>query len=172
MANSIDKALPNVQQTIKLPNPKEVQLEQQQQTAQQMTEPVDIQKNEDGSVDINFTPGAVNPGQDKNHFSNLAELLPDDVLDPLGHKLYNDYTDYKNSRKDWERAYTSGLDLLGFKYDDRSEPFKGASGATHPVLAEAVTQFQSLAYKELLPSNGPVRAQLLECRLRKKNSRH
>ena len=55
-----DKALPNVQQTIKLPSPKEVQIEQQQQTAQQMTEPVDIQKNEDGSVDINFDPRAVN----------------------------------------------------------------------------------------------------------------
>ena len=161
MANSIDKALPNVQQTIKLPSPKDVQIEQQQQTAQQMTEPVDIQKNEDGSVDINFDPNAVNPGDDKGHFSNLAELLPDDVLDPLGHKLYNDYQDYKTSRKDWERAYTSGLDLLGFNYDDRSEPFKGASGATHPVLAEAVTQFQSLAYKELLPSGGPVRAQII-----------
>ena len=156
-----DKALPNVQQTIKLPSPKEVQIEQQQQSAQQALEPVDIQKNEDGSVDINFDPNAVNPGDDRGHFANLAELLPDNVLDPLGHKLYNDYQDYKTSRKDWERSYTSGLDLLGFSYDDRSEPFKGASGATHPVLAEAVTQFQSLAYKELLPSGGPVRAQII-----------
>ena len=114
MANSIDKALPNVQQTIKLPSPKEVEIEQQQQTAQQMTEPVDIQKNEDGSVDINFDPNAVNPGDDKGHFSNLADLLPDNVLSPLGHKLYQDYQDYKTSRKDWERAYVSGLDLLGF----------------------------------------------------------
>ena len=156
----IDKALPNVKQTVKLPSPKDVEL-QQQQVAQKALEPVDIQRNEDGSVDINFDPRAVNPGEDKGHFSNLAELLPDDVIDPLGHKLYQDYTDYKNSRKDWERAYISGLDLLGFKYEDRSEPFKGASGASHPVLAEAVTQFQSLAYKELLPSNGPVRAQIL-----------
>jgi hypothetical protein len=161
MANSIDKALPNVEQTIKLPSPKEVEIEQQKQVGQQMTEPVDIQKNEDGSVDINFDPNAVNPGDDKGHFSNLAELLPDNVLEPLGHKLYQDYQDYKTSRKDWERAYTSGLDLLGFNYDDRSEPFKGASGATHPVLAEAVTQFQSLAYKELLPSQGPVRTQII-----------
>ena len=158
---AIDKGLPNVEQTIKLPSPKEVEVEQQKQTAQQMTEPVDIQKNEDGSVDINFDPNAVNPGDDRGHFANLAELLPEDVLSPLGHKLYQDYQDYKTSRKDWERAYTSGLDLLGFNYDDRSEPFKGASGATHPVLAEAVTQFQSLAYKELLPSNGPVRTQIL-----------
>ena len=157
----IDKALPNVKQTIKLPSPQEVQEQQQQQVAQEMTQPADIQQNEDGSVDISFDPNAVNPGETKDHFANLAELLPDSVLDPLGHKIYTDYTDYKNSRKDWERAYVSGLDLLGFKYDDRSEPFKGASGATHPVLAEAVTQFQSLAYKELLPAGGPVRTQII-----------
>jgi len=158
---SIDKSLPNVQQTIKLPNPKEVQAEQQQQSAQQSLEPVDIQKNEDGSVDINFDPGAVNPGDDQGHFANLADLLPDDVLDPLGNELHVNYTDYKNSRKDWEKSYTNGLDLLGFQYENRTEPFKGASGATHPVLAEAVTQFQSLAYKELLPSGGPVRTQIV-----------
>ena len=158
---SIDKSLPNVQQTINLPNPKEVQAEQQQQSAQQSLEPVDIQKNEDGSVDINFDPGAVNPGDDQGHFANLAELLPDDVLDPLGNELHVNYTDYKNSRKDWEKSYTNGLDLLGFQYENRTEPFKGASGATHPVLAEAVTQFQSLAYKELLPSGGPVRTQIV-----------
>ena len=158
---SIDKSLPNVQQTINLPSPQEVQVEQQQQTAQQALEPVDIQKNEDGSVDINFDPGAVNPGDDRGHFANLADLLPDDVLDPLGNEMHVNYTDYKNSRKDWEKSYTNGLDLLGFQYENRTEPFKGASGATHPVLAEAVTQFQSLAYKELLPSGGPVRTQII-----------
>ena len=159
---AIDKSLPNdVRQNIKLPNPKEVQQEQQQQTADDMMKPVDIQKNEDGSVDINFDPRAVNPGESKEHFANLAELLPDDVLDPLGNELFDNYSDYKTSRKDWERSYTSGLDLLGFNYDDRTEPFKGASGATHPVLAEAVTQFQALAYKELLPAEGPVRTQII-----------
>ena len=157
----IDKALPNVKQTVKLPSPKEVQEQQQQQVMQETMQPPEIQQNEDGSVDISFDPNSVNPGDTKDHFANLAELLPDSVLDPLGHKLYGDYTDYKTSRKDWERTYTSGLDLLGFNYDDRSEPFKGASGATHPVLAEAVTQFQSLAYKELLPANGPVRTQII-----------
>ena len=95
---AIDKGLPNVEQTIKLPSPKDVQIEQQQKTAQQMTEPVDIQQNEDGSVDINFDPRIANPGDSKEHFANLAELLPDDVLSPLGHKLYQDYQDYKNSR--------------------------------------------------------------------------
>ena len=75
--------------------------------------------------------------------------------------------DYSMSRKDWEKTYTQGLDLLGFKYDNRTEPFQGASGATHPVLAEAVTQFQALAYKELLPADGPVELRYLDYKLRK-----
>ncbi len=156
----IDKALPNVRQTLNIPNPEEVAVAEQE-VQQDVENPVDVQQNEDGSVDINFEPGAMNPGQDMGHYANLAELLPDDVLDRLGSKLHQDYSDYKTSRKDWERAYVSGLDLLGFNYDDRSEPFKGASGATHPVLAEAVTQFQALAYKELLPAEGPVRTQII-----------
>ena len=157
----IDKILPNVSQNVNLPSASKVALEQQQQMAEQMKQPSELQPNEDGSVDVNFGPENLQVGPDQGHFSNLAEMLPDDVLDPLGSELYNNYTDYKTSRKDWERSYTSGLDLLGFNYDDRTEPFKGASGATHPVLAEAVTQFQSLAYKELLPSGGPVRTQIL-----------
>ena len=156
----IDKALPNVKQKITIPNPEEVQVEENKDLIEQQSDqPIDVQENEDGSVDIDFDPSIGSAEQGNDHFSNLAELLPDDVLDPLGHELFNNYTDYKTSRKDWERSYTSGLDLLGFKYNDRSEPFKGASGATHPVLAEAVTQFQALAYKELLPAGGPVRTQ-------------
>ena len=94
-----DKALPNVQQTINLPNPKEVQVQQQEQTAQQMMQPVDIQRNDDGSADVTFDPGKVNPGQDTGHFVNLADLLPDDLLDPLGSRLHTDYQDYKSSRE-------------------------------------------------------------------------
>jgi hypothetical protein len=75
--------------------------------------------------------------------------------------MVQNYSDYKASRKDWEQSYKAGLDLLGFKYENRTEPFQGASGATHPVLAEAVTQFQAQAYKELLPSDGPVRTQVI-----------
>ena len=79
----------------------------------------------------------------------------------MGSELFDNYTQYKTSRKDWEDGYTKGLDLLGFKYEIRTQPFQGASGATHPVLAEAVTQFQAQAYKELLPANGPVRTQVI-----------
>jgi len=157
----IDKALPNVEQTVNIPSPDDIEVAEQEDLESQGDGSPDVQENEDGSVDINFEPGSVNPGQDEGHFANLAELLPDDVLDPLGHEMSENYTDYKSSRKDWEQSYVKGLDLLGFKYEESTQPFKGASGATHPVLAEAITQFQSLAYKELLPSGGPVRTQMV-----------
>jgi hypothetical protein len=156
----VDKALPNVEQTIKIPSPEELQVEIEQ-TEKDPQAPIDVQPNEDGSVDINFDPSKVNLEQSQDHFANLAELLPEEILMPIGQELSANYQDYKSSRGDWEKAYTSGLDLLGFKYESKTEPFKGASGATHPVLAEAVTQFQSLAYKELLPAGGPVRTQII-----------
>jgi hypothetical protein len=160
----IDKSLPNdVRAQLELPSEEEIANVSEQVVEQEQTEkgPVEIQQNEDGSVDIDFDPSSVSPEGGDEHYANLAEFLPDDVLGELGSKLYQNYQDYKTSRKDWERTYKEGLDLLGFKYDNRTEPFQGASGATHPVLAEAVTQFQSLAYKELLPAEGPVRTQVL-----------
>jgi hypothetical protein len=163
MADNVDKALPNVEQELKVPSPEELVEAQAEETKKlnEAGEPIEITENEDGSVDINYDPsvGSIEGGQ--NHYDNLAEHLPDEVLGRLGSTLSQNYMDYKMSRKDWERSYTQGLDLLGFKYDNRTEPFQGASGATHPVLAEAVTQFQALAYKELLPADGPVRTQVI-----------
>jgi hypothetical protein len=163
MADNIDKALPNVEQELKIPSPEEIaedQLEDQKELAES-GEPVEITQNEDGSVDINYDPAIAAVEGAQGHYDNIADHLPEDVLGRLGSTLYQNYQDYKSSRKDWERAYREGLDLLGFKYENRTEPFQGASGATHPVLAEAVTQFQALAYKELLPAEGPVRTQIL-----------
>ena len=155
----IDKSLPNVRTNVEIPGPDKDIIVQQQE---KLTEPpIEVTPMEDGGVELNFEPGRLNiPGTEK-HFDNLAELLPDDILDPMGNEMQGNYTDYKMSRKDWEESYVKGLDLLGFKYENRSEPFQGASGATHPVLAEAVTQFQAGAYKELLPAEGPVRTQIL-----------
>ena len=121
---------------------------------------VEVMETADGGAEISFDPNAVEPVS-SSHDQNLAELLDDTILDPLGSKLVEDYKDYRSSRKDWEDCYRNGLDLLGFKYERRTEPFRGASGVTHPVLSEAVTQFQAQAYKELLPSDGPVRTQIL-----------
>jgi len=159
----IDKALPNeVKKSIEIEGQEKAQEEniELQETLPEQGD-TEITPTEDGGVEINFEPGAFNQAQSQNHYDNLAELLPEEILSPLGSELFANYTDYKSSRRDWERAYTQGLDLLGFKYEQKSEPFQGASGATHPVLAEAVTQFQALAYKELLPAQGPVRTQII-----------
>ena len=159
----IDKSLPNIKQELNIPAQDEI-IEAQAEEQKEVTEsgePIEITENEDGSVDVNYDPSLASVEGAENHSANLAEHLPEEVLGRLGSSLYQNYQDYKNSRKDWEKTYREGLDLLGFKYDNRTEPFQGASGATHPVLAEAVTQFQSLAYKELLPADGPVRTQIL-----------
>jgi len=116
---------------------------------------------EDGGATINFDPSKVNPAGGEDHFENLAEFLEDNVLDPLASELMEKYTNYKESRQEWVDSYREGLNLLGFKYITRTEPFRGAASVTHPVLAEAVTQFQAQAYKELLPADGPVRTQIL-----------
>jgi hypothetical protein len=94
-------------------------------------------------------------------YANLAEELEDSVLSKISSQLRGDYQRDKDSRKEWEDGYTSGLDLLGFKYTQPSKPFRGASGVTHPLLSEAVTQFNAQAYKELLPSSGPVKTAIV-----------
>jgi hypothetical protein len=167
--SEIDKALPNVEQEIKLPSEEEV-VEASQENIEEQVGPEDIQveQEEDGGATITFDPEAVNQPGTNEHFDNLADLLPEDVLGRLGSDLFENYTQYKSSRKDWEDAYTKGLDLLGFKYEVRSQPFTNASGATHPVLAEAVTQFQAHAYKELLPATGPVHTQIMGLPTREK----
>jgi len=113
---------------------------------------------EDGSAIVNPLPDT----SDKGTFNaNLAELIPDDELESLSKGLVGDYEADKDARSSWLKTYSDGLDLLGFKYDDRSKPFAGATGVTHPLLAETVTQFQAQAYKELLPPEGPVRTQIV-----------
>src|SRR6056300_766823 len=164
MADNIDKALPNEpRKEFNVPGEEEIQEQVIEEVTEEQQSPDDVEvtENEDGSVDINLDPAAASPEGGDEHYSNLAEFLPDDVLGSLSSDLNNKYMDYSSSRKEWEQTYTQGLDLLGFKYDNRTEPFQGASGATHPVLAEAVTQFQAQAYKELLPADGPVRTQVI-----------
>ena len=164
MADKIDKALTQEpRKELNIPGQEEIQeaVEQEIAVEQSKKGPVEVQEEDDGSVTVDFDPNAASPEGGDEHYANLAEFLEDHVLDELGSDLTQKYMDYNMSRKDWEQSYTKGLDLLGFKYDQRTEPFQGASGATHPVLAEAVTQFQALAYKELLPADGPVRTQVV-----------
>ena len=111
---------------------------------------------EDGSAIIGEEES---PAQGFN--SNLAEILDEGYLGGLASELTERVENDRASRDDWEQAYTKGLDLLGFKYEERTRPFRGAASVNHPVLAQAVTQFQAMAYVELLPSDGPVRTQVV-----------
>jgi hypothetical protein len=120
-------------------------------------EPINIEMTEDGGAVVNPEQEQIETGFD----GNLAEFIDPDVLTNISSELRQSYEDDKGSRQQWEEAYTKGLDLLGLNYNERSQPFQGASGVTHPLLAESVTQFQAQAYKELLPASGPVRAQVI-----------
>ena len=96
-----------------------------------------------------------------DHEANLAETLDEGYLGEISSDLRGSYEEDLESRSEWEEAYTKGLDQLGIKFEERSQPFEGASGVTHPLIAESVTQFQAQAYKEMLPSGGPVKTQVL-----------
>ena len=119
----------------------------------------DIQISEDGGAIVDFEPSTDMP--DSGFYANLAEDLDDRVLGSLASELTSDFDANKASRQDWEDAYANGLELLGFNYSERSEPFRGASGVTHPLLAEAAVQFQAQAFNELLPAGGPVRTAIV-----------
>jgi len=112
----------------------------------------------DGSV----IRGSEMPEQIPSKFgANLAEDLDERELATIATELVGLYEDDLDSRSDWFSTYTEGLDLLGINADSRSQPFVGASGVHHPILAEAVTQFQAQAYKEMLPAGGPVDTEVL-----------
>ena len=100
-----------------------------------------------------------------NFNMNLAEVLPEDILQSISNDLLSSIKGDKQSRSEWEKTYTDGLKYLGMKFDDqRSQPFEGSSGVIHPILAEAVTQFQAQAYKEMLPAKGPVKTEIIGAR--------
>jgi len=137
----IDKALPNVDETIEVTQDEMVQEISEPENTEFPTEASEVIENEDGSVDINY-------GDEQNlpppteHNANLADYLDETESGKLSAELIENYKDYKTSRKDWEHTYTTGLDLLGFKYEKRSEPFQGASGATHPVWLKLLHSFR------------------------------
>ncbi len=95
------------------------------------------------------------------HQVNLAEVLDSSSLQTLSSELVDAFEQDKESRKDWLDVFTKGLELLGIQTEEREEPFPGATGVHHPLLSEAVTQFQAQAYKELLPSGGPVKTRVM-----------
>lgn len=117
---------------------------------------IEIVEMDDGSVEVDFDP-TDERGSSDDFYANLAEELPERELGRIASELLGEFDANKASRQDWEEAYANGLELLGFNYEERTQPFRGASGVTHPLLAEAATQFQAQAFNELLPPSGPVR---------------
>ncbi len=114
---------------------------------------------EDGGMIIDFDP---QQEQDPSSFdSNLVNFISDDDLDKIGSDLINAYSMDKDSRKEWEDTYTKGLDQLGLKIEERTQPWNGACGVFHPMLSEAIIRFQSQAISEIFPAQGPVKAKIV-----------
>jgi hypothetical protein len=111
-----------------------------------------------GDLDISIKPGE-DDGEDFN--ANLAEDMDESAMESFVGDLVGDIENDKNSRKDWEKAYTQGLKLLGLQYEERTEPWNGASGVFHPMITEAVVRFQSETITEMFPAQGPVRTKIV-----------
>ena len=135
----------------------------------------EVMQGADGSAIVQALMGGESEGvevqtEQYDHNANLAEIIDEAVLGEISSELREMYEEDTESREDWQQAYTKGLDLLGIKYQERNQPFDGASGVTHPLIAESVTQFQAQAYKELLPAGGPVKTQVIGARTAEKEA--
>jgi hypothetical protein len=124
---------------------------------------VEVLPEDDGGAEVLFGPDDEAPLgiEPADFYDNLADLVSDDTLMGVSAYVLDSVEEDDNSREDWKDTYTKGLSLLGMRYEERTEPFDGATGVIHPILNEAVTQFQAGAYKEMLPSTGPVRANIV-----------
>ena len=157
--NNIDKALEALQGALDLePTGQEIQLPEQ---VVDFESDVELTETPDGGAEVNFDPNAPIDKSNIPFDANLADYIDESESRKFANDLVGAFEMDKESRKDWEDTYVKGLDMLGFKYEDRTQPFEGASGVVHPLLAESVTQFQAQAYKELLPPSGPVRTQIV-----------
>ena len=118
---------------------------------------IEIVLEEDGGATVE-----IGPSEDEvDFYANLAEVIDQDELDMIAADLSGMFDADKSSREDWERMYSKGLELLGLKIDERTQPFRGAANAAHPMLTESIVQFQAQAFKELMPAGGPVRTQIV-----------
>ena len=122
---------------------------------------IEIIEDDDGGVIVDFDPSMRNRGDEGDFNRNLAEELESSLLGVVANELMGEFDANKASRKDWEDTYRDGLDMLGFTYTERTLPFRGSTGVTHPLLAEAATQFQAQAFNEMLPPDGPVRTAIV-----------
>ena len=157
--NNIDKAMEALQGALDIEAVgQEIQLPEQ---VVDFESDVELIETPDGGAEVNFDPNAPIDQSQIPFDANLADYIDETQSRKFSSDLVGAFEADKESRKDWEDTYIKGLDMLGFKYEDRTQPFEGASGVVHPLLAESVTQFQAQAYKELLPPSGPVRTQIV-----------
>jgi hypothetical protein len=115
---------------------------------------------DDGSVVVDFG-NSLYEDEEVEHDSNLAEFIDDDELESIASDLIDHFSSDRESRSEWANAYIKGMDLLGMKVEERTEPWNGASGVYHPMMTEAVIKFQAQAMGELLPASGPVRSKIM-----------
>ena len=152
MATNIDKALYQQPQGIE-----ELAQDQPEDFEIEIIDPEEVNIHA-GDLSISIKPGE-DDGDDFN--ANLAEEMDESAMDLMASDLAEDIDNDKNSRKDWEKAYTQGLKLLGLQYEERTEPWNGASGVFHPMITEAVVRFQSETITEMFPAQGPVRTKIV-----------
>ena len=149
----------SIAQLLDTPQEMEIEIETADEEQLPLFESDDTIMLEDGSAIVGYMEEEENISGD--FFANLTEEMEDEELGELSSELISSYKDDLESRQDWLEQYTNGLDLLGIKTDDREEPFRGASGVYHPLIAESATQFQAGAYKELLPPGGPTQTRII-----------
>jgi hypothetical protein len=143
---------------IQEPNPEaEILIEDARREAN--SDDIDVIQEDDGGATVDFDPNRA--PMTTGFYDNLAEVISESELENIASDLVGEFKADRDSRSEWGDGYTKGLDLLGLKYNERSQPFQGASGVTHPLLAESVTQFQAQAFKEMLPPQGPVKTAIL-----------
>ena len=128
-------------------------------------EVVQFSPTDDGGVEVEFGDTEIEADlliiAEQDHYANLAEFLEEDDLVEIGNAVIDNYEADKESREEWEQAFENGLDLLGLKLQETTEPFDGACTAVHPLLIESAVKFQSRASQELFPPAGPVRSQVI-----------
>lgn len=143
-------------------SPADFDVEETNEVEIQVVNPEAVSIESDGEeVIIDFTGEFTEELVGPDHDANLAEYIEDDDLGALASELVDDFVADRQSRKDWARSYVKGLDLLGMKIEERTQPWAGAAGVFHPVLTEAVVRFQAQAMSELFPASGPVRTKVM-----------
>jgi len=126
--------------------------------AEEVAPDIEITIDDDGGAVVELGPQET---QEVDFYANLAEVIEPEALARIAIDVSAMFEADKGSRSDWEQMYAKGLDLLGLRMEERTKPFRGAAGAAHPMLQEAIIQFQAQAFRELMPAGGPVRTQVL-----------